>query len=110
MILPMIIKDLNMFKNIYEIPLLNNPNYAFSTTLNNYIFNINIRTFQYGTRISIEANNNPIVINGNLKAFLNLNYFSNFTDGIFFFYTNYFNLNFNYQNLNNELKLNYGTI
>lgn len=107
--LPIIVEDISIFKAIYEIPLLNQPNYNFSTTIINDVFNINIRTFKE-TRISIELNNEVIVMYGNLKAFVNLNYFSNFKSGVFFFYTNDFNLNFTYKNLNNELNLYYGII
>ena len=108
------IQDVNIFKSLYEIELLNEPNQTFTLYLGQDIFQIDLRTYvNDNTRITIKANNEIITNNSPVSVSLvNLNFFTNFKNGIFFFWQNPNVMieNPNYLNFGKDLKLYYGTI
>lgn len=109
-----VIQDINIFKSLYEIELLSEPNQTFTLYLGRDIFQIDLRTYvDDNTRITIKANNEIITNNSPVSVSLvNLNFFTNFNSGIFFFWQNPNVIieNLNYLNFGKDLKLYYGTI
>ena len=83
--------DLEKLTTIIEIPLDPEPNYTFDTFINDKTFNIMFRTFvdEYQTRITISVDNIVIVDNAPINIYqYNLNYFSDYIQGSFFFLRN----------------------
>lgn len=108
----LIINDIDIFSSLYKIELSNYPNQIFDFFLDDYNFIVEIRTYvQNQTRINVTLNNEILVNNSPVNiSNINLNYFSNFKKGAFFFLQNpnikMENLNFN--NFGNGLDLYYG--
>ena len=102
--------DLNNFSNIYEIELTTEPNQSFNVYLQDYNFKIDIRTFVgEQTRITIRLDDEIIVNNAPVNIpLINLNYFSNFDKGVFFFTQDKSFNNANFENFGNGLRLYYG--
>ena len=75
------------FSNIYEIPLLKEPNQSFDIYVNNTSFNFDLKTTtDEQTFISIWQGRNIITEGANVSnTAVNLAYFSNHSDGVFFF-------------------------
>ena len=107
------INDFDIFTNLYEIPLEVNPNYYFDVFIDDTDFKITIRTFMNNeTRISIEVDNVLIVDNAPICFYQkNLNFYSDFKKGAFFFARN--QTKTNEPNFNdfesNNLRLYYGS-
>lgn len=110
----MILGDLNIdtFKRIYEIELTQEPNQSFDVFIDDYSFKFDIRTYaQNQTRISVSLDNEILINNAPVNTSgVNLNYFSNFKSGAFFFLQNKNEIieNANFENFGNGLKLYYG--
>lgn len=106
------ISDLNLFSNIFEIPLSADPNYTFDTFINDKTFTFQIRTFiNNETRISILQDGLSIVNYSPINIYQkNISFYSDLKDGAFFFLRNSSMigeptfLNFN----ENDLRLFYG--
>lgn len=101
--------NLDKLENIYELNLSPLPNYVIETIINQNIFTIEIKTFwNEETRITITKGSMLLCNNANFKQLLNLNYFSDYKQGAFFFLASFEKENYNYKNLNEELRLYYG--
>ena len=63
-----VIIDIDSFASVYEITLQAIPNQEFSTTINNEIFNIEVRTFANDrTYITIKKDDVTLCNNANIK-------------------------------------------
>lgn len=82
--------NFNQLKNIYKIDLSIEPNQSFDLYIGDYIFQIELRTFtDERTIINIKYNDELIVKDGSSSLLnVNLNYFSTFKNGVFFFAKN----------------------
>lgn len=82
--------DFHKLKNIYKIDLSIEPNQSFDIYIGDYIFQIELRTFtDERTIINIKYNDELIVKDGSSSLLnVNLNYFSSFKNGVFFFAKN----------------------
>lgn len=82
--------NFNQLKNIYKIDLSVEPNQSFDIYIGDYIFQIELRTFtDERTIINIKYNDELIVKDGSSSLLnVNLNYFSTFKNGVFFFAKN----------------------
>lgn len=82
--------DFNKLKNIYKIDLNLEPNQSFDIYIGDYIFQIELRTYtDERTIINIKYNDELIVKDGSSSLLnVNLNYFSSFKNGVFFFAKN----------------------
>ena len=103
--------DINSFKDIYKINLLNIPNQTFTTTINNNSYTITIETSNsLQSYISIKERDNILCNNGNIKSMVDLT--MHYPNGSFFFAVDIGKeyLSLNYENFNNGLNLYYGII
>ncbi|WP_291952714.1 hypothetical protein [Campylobacter sp.] len=109
----LIIENIDIFKTLYEIELKAEPNHNFDVFIENNNFIIDIRTFiQKQTRINIKLNNEIITQQAPVNiSNINLNFYSSFKKGAFFFIANYHKKtnNLNFENFNNDLRLYYGS-
>ncbi|HDZ5042725.1 TPA: hypothetical protein RTG66_001562 [Campylobacter jejuni] len=110
----LIISDIDIFTNLYKIEISPYPNQIFDFFLGKHNFLVEIRTYvQNQTRINISLNSEILVNNSPVNiSNINLNYFSKFKDGIFFFLQNP-NIkieNPNFENFGNGIDLYYGVI
>ena len=82
--------DFHKLKNIYKIDLKLEPNQSFDVYIGDYIFQIELRTYtDERTIINIKYNDELIVKDGSSSLLnVNLNYFSSFKNGVFFFAKN----------------------
>ena len=82
--------NFNQLKNIYKIDLNLEPNQSFDLYIGDYIFQIELRTYtDERTIINIKYNDELIVKDGSSSLLnVNLNYFSSFKNGVFFFAKN----------------------
>lgn len=82
--------NFNQLKNIYKIDLNLEPNQSFDIYIGDYIFQIELRTYtDERTIINIKYNDELIVKDGSSSLLnVNLNYFSSFKNGVFFFAKN----------------------
>ena len=82
--------DFHKLKNIYKIDLSIEPNQSFDLYISDYIFQIELRTYtDERTIINIKYNDELIVKDGSSSLLnVNLNYFSTFKNGVFFFAKN----------------------
>lgn len=82
--------EFNKLKNIYKIDLNLEPNQSFDIYIGDYIFQIELRTYtDERTIINIKYNDELIVKDGSSSLLnVNLNYFSSFKNGVFFFAKN----------------------
>lgn len=82
--------DFHKLKNIYKIDLSIEPNQSFDLYISDYIFQIELRTYtDERTIINIKYNDELIVKDGSSSLLnVNLNYFSSFKNGVFFFAKN----------------------
>ena len=82
--------NFNQLKNIYKIDLNLEPNQSFDIYVGDYIFQIELRTYtDERTIINIKYNDELIVKDGSSSLLnVNLNYFSSFKNGVFFFAKN----------------------
>lgn len=81
-----VIIDIDEFSSIYEINLQSIPNQEFSTTINNEIFNIDVRTFTDDrTYITIKKDDVTLCNNANIKCDVDITYFGGIRDFRFFF-------------------------
>lgn len=108
------ITDLSVFTELNEIPLEVNPNYSFNVFMGDKDFTITMRTYTTdATRLTVEVDGERIIDNAPICFYQkNLNYFSNFKDGAFFFLRNnsLSNTEPNFNNfLENDLRLFYGS-
>lgn len=78
------------FTTAYKVPLVVSPNYEFSCFMEDQDFKITIRTYTTGaTRLSVELDGVKIIDNVPICFYKkNLNYYSSFTKGCFFFVRN----------------------
>ena len=78
--------DFNQLKNIYKIDLAVEPNQSFDLYIQDYIFQVELRTFTDERTIIKIIYDNKIVNDGSSDLLnVNLNYFSDFKAGVFFF-------------------------
>lgn len=81
-----VIIDIDDFSSVYEITLQSIPNQEFSTTINNEIFNIEVRTFANDrTYITIKKDDVTLCNNANIKCDVDITYFGGFRSFRFFF-------------------------
>lgn len=82
--------DFHKLKNIYKIDLSIEPNQNFDLYIGDYIFQVELRTYtDERTIINIKYNDELIVKDGSSSLLnVNLNYFSSFKNGVFFFAKN----------------------
>lgn len=82
--------DFHKLKNIYKIDLSIEPNQSFDLYIGDYIFQVELRTYtDERTIINIKYNDELIVKDGSSSLLnVNLNYFSSFKNGVFFFAKN----------------------
>ena len=104
----------NKLKNIYKIDLNIEPNQSFDIYISDYIFQIELRTFtDERTIINIKYNDELIVKDGSSSLLnVNLNYFSTFKNGVFFFAKNNDKLleKYNFTSFDKGVGLYYGDI
>lgn len=110
----MIEVDFNKLKDIYKIDLSVEPNQSFDLYIQNYIFQVELRTFtDERTIIKIIYNDEIIVNNGSSDLLnVNLNFFSNFKAGVFFFAKNNdkYLEKYNFLSFDKGIGLYYGTL
>lgn len=105
------IEDLNNFSELFEINLNANPNQTFTTTINNSIYEFDIKTLiDDKTLITIKKDGEGIVQSAPIIANQDLTYLSQDEAGQFFFIkkVNSNLIKFNYTNFGTELALYYG--
>lgn len=107
------INDKLTFSSLYKIPLIVNPNYEFSSFIEDQDFKITIRTYTTGaTRLSVELDGVRIIDNAPICIYAkNLNCYSDFTKGCFFFIRNNSKIHTvpTFENfVDNDLELYYG--
>lgn len=108
------ILDYDVFEDIFEIPLIVEPNYGFNCYIKDFNFSFDIRTMLSNrTEIQILLDNSKILTqNADVnQTGINLNYFSDFKDGVFFFYRkpNILKQNLNFEDFGTNLRLMYGS-
>lgn len=106
--------DFHKLKNIYKIDLSIEPNQSFDLYISDYIFQIELRTFtDERTIINIKYNDELIVKDGSSSLLnVNLNYFSSFKNGVFFFAKNNDKIleKYNFTSFDKGVGLYYGNI
>lgn len=106
--------NFNQLKNIYKIDLNLEPNQSFDTYIGDYIFQIELRTYtDERTIINIKYNDELIVKDGSSSLLnVNLNYFSSFKNGVFFFAKNNDKIleKYNFTSFDKGVGLYYGDI
>lgn len=110
----MIEVDFNQLKNIYKVGLSVEPNQSFDLYIADYIFQVELRTFtDEKTIIKITYDGEVIVKDGTSDLLnVNLNFFSNFKAGVFFFAKNNdkYLEKYNFTSFDKGVGLYYGTI
>ena len=106
--------DFHKLKNIYKIDLSIEPNQSFDLYISDYIFQIELRTYtDERTIINIKYNDELIVKDGSSSLLnVNLNYFSTFKNGVFFFAKNNDKLleKYNFTSFDKGVGLYYGDL
>ena len=106
--------DFNQLKNIYKIDLSVEPNQSFDLYIGDYIFQVELRTYtDERTIINIKYNDELIVKDGSSSLLnVNLNYFSSFKNGVFFFAKNNDKIleKYNFTSFDKGVGLYYGDI
>lgn len=106
--------DFDQLKNIYKIDLSVEPNQSFDLYIGDYIFQVELRTYtDERTIINIKYNDELIVNDGSSDLLnVNLNYFSDFKNGVFFFAKNNdkYLEKYNFLSFGKGVGLYYGTI
>ena len=106
--------NFNQLKNIYKIDLNLEPNQSFDLYIGDYIFQIELRTYtDERTIINIKYNDELIVKDGSSSLLnVNLNYFSSFKNGVFFFAKNNDKIleKYNFESFDKGVGLYYGDI
>lgn len=106
--------DFNQLKDIYKIDLSVEPNQSFDLYIGDYIFQVELRTYtDERTIINIKYNDELIVKDGSSSLLnVNLNYFSDFKSGVFFFAKNNdkYLEKYNFLSFDKGVGLYYGTI
>ena len=106
--------DFHKLKNIYKIDLSIEPNQSFDLYIGDYIFQIELRTYtDERTIINIKYNDELIVKDGSSSLLnVNLNYFSSFKNGVFFFAKNNDKIleKYNFTSFDKGVGLYYGDI
>lgn len=106
--------NFNQLKNIYKIDLNLEPNQSFDIYIGDYIFQIELRTYtDERTIINIKYNDELIVKDGSSSLLnVNLNYFSSFKNGVFFFAKNNDKIleKYNFTSFDKGVGLYYGDI
>lgn len=106
--------EFNKLKNIYKIDLNIEPNQSFDLYIGDYIFQIELRTYtDERTIINIKYNGELIVKDGSSSLLnVNLNYFSTFKNGVFFFAKNNDKIleKYNFTSFENGVGLYYGDL
>lgn len=106
--------DFNQLKDIYKVDLSLEPNQSFDLYIADYIFQVELRTFiDERTIIKIIYDNEVIVNDGSSDLLnVNLNFFSNFKAGVFFFAKNNdkYLEKYNFLSFDKGVGLYYGTL
>ena len=106
--------DFHKLKNIYKIDLSIEPNESVDLYISDYIFQIELRTYtDERTIINIKYNDELIVKDGSSSLLnVNLNYFSSFKNGVFFFAKNNDKIleKYNFTSFDKGVGLYYGDI
>lgn len=106
------IYSIDIFKELYQIDITKNPNQAFNVYIPEHNFYIDIRTYvENQTFISINVDDKSIIQNSPINIFnVNLNFYSDFNEGAFFFVKidNKLNKNINFENFGEGIELYYG--
>ena len=106
--------DFHKLKNIYKIDLSVEPNQSFDLYISDYIFQIELRTYtDERTIINIKYNDELIVKDGSSSLLnVNLNYFSSFKNGVFFFAKNNDKIleKYNFTSFDKGVELYYGDL
>ena len=106
--------DFHKLKNIYKVDLSVEPNQSFDLYIGDYIFQVELRTYtDERTIINIKYNDELIVKDGSSSLLnVNLNYFSSFKNGVFFFAKNNDKIleKYNFTSFDKGVGLYYGDI
>lgn len=106
--------DLNQLKNIYKVDLSVEPNQSFDLYIADYIFQVELRTFTDEKTIIKITYDGEVIVNDGTSDLLNvnLNFFSNFKAGVFFFAKNNdkYLEKYNFTSFDKGVGLYYGTI
>ena len=110
----MIEVDFNQLKDIYKIDLSVEPNQSFDLYIGDYIFQVELRTFTDDRTIIKIIYDGKVIVNDGSSDLLNvnLNYFSDFNAGVFFFAKNNdkYLEKYNFLSFDKGVGLYYGTI
>lgn len=110
----MIEVEFNKLKDIYKIDLSVEPNQSFDLYIADYIFQVELRTFTDDRTIIKIVYNDEVIVNDGSSDLLNvnLNFFSNFKAGIFFFAKNNdkYLEKYNFLSFDKGVGLYYGTL
>lgn len=106
--------DFNQLKDIYKIDLSVEPNQSFDLYIADYIFQVELRTFTDERTIIKIIYNDEVIVNDGSSDLLNvnLNFFSNFKAGVFFFAKNNdkYLEQYNFLSFDKGVGLYYGTL
>ena len=106
--------DFNRLKNIYKGDLSVEPNQSFDLYIADYIFQVELRTFTDEKTIIKITYDGEVIVNDGTSDLLNvnLNFFSNFKAGVFFFAKNNdkYLEKYNFTSFDKGVGLYYGTI
>lgn len=108
-----VIIDIDNFSRVYEIALQPIPNQEFSTTINNQIFNVDVRTLADDkTYITIKKDDVTLCNNANIKCDVDITYFGGIKDFRFFFLkqNDKQDMPYNYTDFNTNIGLYCGII
>ena len=110
----MIEVDFSKLKDIYKVDLAVEPNQSFDLYIQNYIFQVELRTFTDDRTIIKIIYDNKVIVNDGSSDLLNvnLNFFSNFKAGVFFFAKNNdkYLEKYNFLSFDKGVGLYYGTL
>lgn len=108
-----ILVNFNNIDNVAEIPLDNTPNIEFDIGIGEREYKIEIRTLaDNNTYITIKNDDKTLCNMANIKLWVDLIYFSQLDNVVFFFMPNDDSIkdNYNYSDFNNNIRLYYATI
>lgn len=104
-----IISSIGVFKSLYEIKTIAQPNQTFDVYMNDTLFDFEVKTYESGrSTITIFKNGILLCDEAHFSVCLNLFYFKSDSEAFFFLPTQKLE-SYNWQNLGKELRLFYGS-
>lgn len=104
-----IISSIGVFKSLYEIKTVAQPNQTFDVYINDTLFDFEVKTYESGrSTITIFKNGILLCDEAHFSVCLNLFYFKSDSEAFFFLPTQKLE-SYNWQNLGKELRLFYGS-